>query len=187
MLIIGYADVSSLNISNFNYEDFCKQRIEYLSTITDPKRKKQSFFVWRLLLNVIGEFGLDPSKLIFNKTSSGKWVCDRGLFFCLSHSDDIVAVSVSDDLLNSIDVQVCKPSIIATVKKINKNNAINSKFMSDIIDATKHWTLFELKTKGLFECVDSFVIKDLNGLDYVLSYTFKNDGNNKPIIKKYQF
>ena len=185
MVKIGYAFVNDLSIDNLDFSDFCEERKNYVNSIGDEKRKKQSYCVWMLLLKMIKEEDIDVNSLKFLRLDYGKWVClNLSIMFSLSHSDNVVAVSLAYKDLNAIDVQKCLPSCVTVINKLSNTQAFSTKNMSDIIEATRLFTIKEIKIKGSFNSFNSTYLKDKDGNDFVLSYAFEND-DEIPQIKEY--
>lgn len=85
-----------------------KERDDEIRNAQNIKVKKQKYFVWKLLEHAIEDtFGLDIKDLKIEKKDSGKWVCDK-CYFSLSHSEDIVAVALSNSEVG-VDIERIRP------------------------------------------------------------------------------
>ena len=173
MLLIGYADITDL--TDFSLDKIsCCLRSKYIESIVDEKRKRQCYYAWLLLSKMLLQLNININSLDFN-VKEGKWYCiNSNIFFNISHSNNIVAVSLSDETDNAVDVQVCRESILKTAKKYCKNQLKKIENMSDILACTQAWTLFELGYKGNFENKVSFETKDKLQNSYILSFSYKN-------------
>lgn len=153
MKYITYADIS--NISNFNYDfsGFSTDRIDYIKSINDAKRKAQSYYVWKLLLQALSKLSIQYDSNCFVKNENGSWgYIDNSFFFSLSHSDNIVCVAISDNPV-SIDVEKYDKKIIKATNLLIKKfpDEIDSKSPSEnerLEYFTKKWTQFECIKKG---------------------------------------
>ncbi|MBR2383973.1 MAG: 4'-phosphopantetheinyl transferase superfamily protein [Clostridia bacterium] len=81
--------------SKITGEIYCKARLNEIASCTNEKVKKQKFYAWALLEKCAISLGYELDKLHFFKLDIGKWKCDK-FEFSLSHSDDFVAVAISD-------------------------------------------------------------------------------------------
>ncbi len=134
----------------FPYDEdiFCPLRREEIEKCRNSNIKEQKFYVWKLLEYAsFDTFGLEKSKLYFQKKKNGKWVID-GYFFSLSHSGNIVVAAVSDSPIG-VDVQKIKKfedpnkfkAIILSEKEKTKYLNINNEKLMKI------WSLKECAFK----------------------------------------
>lgn len=71
-------------------------RQERIDAAANENQRRQRYFVWKLLEYAMeNSFGLGLREQEFTVDAAGKWRCD-GCFFSLSHSENAVAVAVSD-------------------------------------------------------------------------------------------
>lgn len=164
MLKIYYCEITSVSVENEFLKVSCLNRNKYLDSITDNKRKKQSFFVWKLLEYALKDNGF--SNLQFFE-DNGKWKTDcKNLDFSLAHSENIVCVAISD---SSVGVDVEKISDKAKRVLLKKQNLANcSNFDNETF--TKVWCEKESEFKrGKCGAFSSFKILDKNNNDYVLT------------------
>lgn len=89
-------------------EPLIRQRL--IEQTTDPQLKRQRYCVWLLLDYALrSTVGKGVDELSFDLDGNGKWICDGGVCFSLSHSEDVVAVAVSDRNVG-IDVEALDES-----------------------------------------------------------------------------
>ena len=87
---------------------FPSSRSEEISSCASQKAQKEKFCVWKLL-----EYALwhackkDMRDISFRKSANGKWECDF-CYFSLSHSENGVAVALSDSPVG-IDIEKIAP------------------------------------------------------------------------------
>ena len=80
-------------------------RNEVIQRCTDTLTKQQRYCVWRLLdFALRANRGGGVDSFTFTLTDSGKWICDNGVQFSLSHCDNVVAVAVCNHAVG-VDVQ----------------------------------------------------------------------------------
>lgn len=151
MVKVFYCDISSLNL-DISIDDFCVGRREYIDSIKDENRKKQSIYVWKLLLFALNSLGVSVSEG-FN-CNKGKWSLNNSnLHFSLSHSNNIVTVAISDFPV-AVDVEMHSKKLENVVKKkfLSQINIPNG----DVANSyAKIWTEFECKIK-LHEKANAF-------------------------------
>lgn len=88
-------------------EVYPPERQADIDRCSNPKVKKEKYFVWKLLEYVIADnFGEKIENISFEKQQNGKWVADK-FFFSLSHSDSVVAVAVSGKSVG-VDVETIR-------------------------------------------------------------------------------
>lgn len=140
MIKAFYYDISKAN-DIFDYSHFQKERVEYIESITDSNRKKQSYYVWKLLLKILSDNFSGRKFSIVKKND--RWVeKNNAIYFSLSHSKNLVAVSVSNNCDTGIDVELVSDRILKLSKK-----SIFDKTDYDSVAFTKKWTVEECKKK----------------------------------------
>ena len=72
----------------------CAQRQARIDAAETETGRRQRYFVWKLLELAL-ERSIGTAQVAFFQEESGKWGCDR-CHFSLSHSENAVAVAVSD-------------------------------------------------------------------------------------------
>ena len=87
----------------------CQERMNEIEKVSNERVKREKYFVWKLLCyGLKHSFDLDEQNLNFLKSEEGAWKLN-GVEFSLSHSDDALAVAVSQTPIG-IDVErVHKP------------------------------------------------------------------------------
>ena len=105
-----------------NEEIFPPARTSEIESCSNVGVRNQKFYVWKLLEKALMcSFGLELPNLDFTRTENGQWVCNQ-CYFSLSHSDNFVAVAVSN---NPIGVDIERRNVArftdALAKKIVTN------------------------------------------------------------------
>ncbi len=81
-----------------------KERQQDIDACSNERVKKEKYYAWKLLEYALKDkYSLSISSLNFEKNVAGKWSCDK-CCFSISHSNDVVAVAVSDSAVG-IDVE----------------------------------------------------------------------------------
>ncbi len=71
-------------------------RQEQIEGTVHPELKQQRYYAWKLLEYALQHsFGYKMKDVHFSRTERGKWTCEE-CFFSLSHTQDAVAVAVSE-------------------------------------------------------------------------------------------
>lgn len=135
-----------------------KARAEYVSSISSEKRKLQSIAVWKLLEYALKkDYSVLDGKFVVNK--NGAWALETTKpYFSLSHSDNLIAVAVSDNFQVGVDCEIISPKILK-VKKLFSNLKENE-FTEDKL--TLEWT----KKESLY--------KNNKGYNYLSNKIFSN-------------
>lgn len=169
MLKVYYWDISDIKISELNLINFPKVRLDYINSISNEDRKKQSICVWFLLNKVLEILDYDVANIDFNVSEDGKWSVDQNLFyFSLTHSLNIVAVAISDSAVG-IDVELFSNKILKLEKKLLKQSE-NISIEEKIENLTKCWTEKEAIYKANKKLPSQFVkLFDDKGNVYGLS------------------
>ena len=82
-----------------------KIRNDAIEACADPLHKRQRYCVWCLLNYALREVtGKGVDEFNFTREPNGKWSCDGGVYFSLSHSRHAVAVAVC--LKESVGVDI---------------------------------------------------------------------------------
>lgn len=138
-----YCDISLAEVSNLDLSSFPKERLQYVESISDPLRKKQSILVWKLLQYVFklnGYINLDFCQ------KNDKWVAyDSKISFSLSHSFNVVAVSICDNCSVGVDVERCDEKILKLSKKLSTND-------SNVDTLTRIWT----EKESVYKCGEKY-------------------------------
>ncbi len=197
------AIVSSLQpIVDVYYAPLCKKiksssissierRLE-IENCSNEKVRLEKYSVWKLLAYAIKKsFGLKSEKLNFQKKENGQWVCDT-CYFSLSHSENIVAVAVSNYPIG-IDVEIIKPHSDDVAKRIFTEGELQEFLQLDKKERTdffvKKWTQKEsIYKKDGGEAFEPKKIEDFNGESRIIndnerSYYLSIASSNMQILR----
>ena len=143
MVKVFYSDITNFEFNQSEVDRFPMLRKDYVNTITDIDRKRQSTFVWLLLkkaltdINVAGTFSVDVK---------GKWhFIDNKVKFSLTHSNNIVAVAVGETEYLGIDVEKCSQKVLKLQERLGDYKQNN---LSNIEYITREWTKKESAYKA---------------------------------------
>ncbi len=167
---VYYSDITGYDISKVDIDAFNLIRKDYVNSITDPERKRQSAYVWLLLqkaladIGVCGNFSVDPK---------GRWrIIEGGVKFSLAHSGNIVTVAFSKSDSVGVDVEKCSEKVLLLKEKFVQTKSIN---VSNIEHLTREWTKKESAFKaGKKAEFYSRKIYDKIGQEYFLTLCAKN-------------
>lgn len=171
MIKILYSDISDYR---FKIEDLninCNERKVYIESIKDEKRKIQSLLVWRLL-----EFSI---KKFFEKNFSfvneyGKWkVVDGNFNFSITHSNNIVAVCISDAMPVGVDVEMLSEKILKVKTLFDENKCFNDEVDYLTLKWTEKESAFKCTEKG--KTFSSHIFDKLNNKYYLSACTNDTD------------
>ncbi len=82
-------------------------RREYLSRLSNPKRARESAYVWRLLeLGVERTLGLSPDAVNYRRDTVGRWEAD-GFCLSISHTEGVCAAAISDSPVG-VDIELIR-------------------------------------------------------------------------------
>lgn len=117
----------------------------YVASITDEKRRTQSYYVRKLLLRVYNDLGVNAKRFICN---DGKWSADgeSSTQFSLSHSGKVVAAAISTDGNVGVDVEIISEKILKLEKKTPV--AANLGAAEKALRLTEKWT----EAESAFKC-----------------------------------
>lgn len=154
---VYYLDIFGKSLHDFS--GFSQNRIEYIEKITDIKRKNQSYFVWKLLLKALEDNG---KRILDFIEENGVWKDANGKTnFSLTHSNNIVAVLLSDENFG-VDVETISPKILAVKKKYLLKS-------DDTEELTKFWVKRECDIKSQKNQQFSYIkILDKQNNEYIL-------------------
>ena len=175
---VFYSDISTFSFDINSVFVLDENRAEYLKTITDLKRKKQSLLVWKLLEYALHTLGYSNLKF---ENKNGKWAVEKtGLpFISISHCENIICVAISDEPVG-VDVEKTSEKVVKVSKKLfgdvcSENNELDF--------YTKCWTEWESQIKcentGNFS---SFTIFDYKKHKYILTVCSNNKLNGLEFI-----
>lgn len=167
MVKVYFADISNFDFDTNELPLICdKQRITYIESINDAKRKKQSFFVWLLLEYVLrADFNVFEPKFSF---IDEKWALKSdNIKFSIAHSENIVAISISNSgQAIGVDVEIVSDKILKLQKLFNNSN--ENVDLKDFL--TIKWTEKESKFKSQNQNnFSTCKIYDNNGCTYFLT------------------
>ncbi len=145
MVEIFYSDISQISSENLNFQDFCSLRQQYIQSISDRLRKKQSVCVWKLLLKALKllDISFDQGFCV----NDGKWsLVNSNYHFSLSHSNNIVVVAISDEDVG-VDVEMFSEKLLRISKLLFPKQKIEKdKIKINIL--AKLWTKRECEIKN---------------------------------------
>ncbi len=164
------------------------ERQKEVDECSNKKVKTDMYFVWKLLeYGLKDSFGLDISKIDIKKNEFGKWESPE-CFFSLSHSEDIVMVAISNNLVG-VDLQIYNPEKVhhleTKILTSDELKVFNSLFDEDKpLYLTQKWTQKESYFKTLnikpfiphqieVKNTKSFVLT-MQGKTYLYSITLKD-------------
>lgn len=117
MVKVFYLDLTNYKFNFSHLDNLVEDRKLYVKSIRNKKRKDQSLVVWKLLEYAINNAFGSVNVQFFN--DNGKWVDKNGkIKFSLSHSNNLVAVAVSDDEIG-VDVEMVSDKILKLKSKFN--------------------------------------------------------------------
>ena len=161
------AKIYLLDIENLFVEDYfpvkSKLRAEYISSIKDEKRKKQSFFVWKLLECALDDLGVKNNEFY---VLSNRWgLVGDSVYFSLSHSNNLVVVAISENKIG-VDIEKLDKKLFGLEKRYKTpKNSENMLFY-----LAKCFTAEEANFKALDKMESkSFLVKDNKTNEYCLS------------------
>lgn len=80
-------------------------RDEQIQRCTDTLAKQQRYCVWKLLDYALHDcYGKSVNDFNFTVSDTGKWLCNNGVHFSLSHSHNVVAVAIGNQAVG-VDVE----------------------------------------------------------------------------------
>ena len=168
MCVIYLLDIEDLIINNYS-SVINKQRKEYICSIKNKGRKKQSFFVWKLLEFALKNIGVrNPSF----ENNNGKWSLVNGeVKFSLSHSRNMVAVAIDDNNVG-VDIELISDKLLPLEKRYNTNLMDFDK----LLYLSRCFTEEEAKFKAEMDInTKSYIVEDKKGNKYSLSVCTDSD------------
>lgn len=150
-----FSDISDYKLNSSDIDSIlCKDRKDFIETISNDKRKKQSLLVWKLL-----EFATNnayPNYQIKFYNDNGKWVDVEGkVYFSLSHSNNIVAVGISDNPIG-VDVEAVSEKILKIKSKFNPADDVANLLEYLTVEWTKKESLYKAGESGNFKTTPIF-------------------------------
>lgn len=168
-----------------------RAREDEIRSVRNDRLKKEKYYAWRLLEAACISHGISFTEFDIKKTDNGAWVCD-GFYFSLSHTDDAVAVAISDTPVG-VDIEIVSDRAARIAKKVFSEDELGGAMTLSERErnlyTTRLWTMKESIFKSLSARAFSpqnIVIADhpvktvdveINGKDYVASVA--GDGAEK--------
>ena len=171
---VFYSDITNCKYDDSRIESFNMVRKDYVNSITDPERKRQSVYAWMLLEYALAEFKVSGN---FSVDSKGRWrIIEGGVKFSITHSENIVSIAICDGEYVGVDVEKCSPKVLKLKSKLGDFRANN---VSSVEYITREWTRRESAFKAGKKC-DFFSRKifDKNGEEYFLTLCTKDKFND---------
>ena len=165
-----YADITNCELCQEEIDAFHRIRKDYVNAITDPERKRQSAYVWMLLIKALTDIKVDGN---FSVDSKGRWrIIEGGAKFSLTHSGNIVAVAVGNSEFLGVDVEKCDEKVLKLQSRLGDYKTSN---MSNIEYLTREWTKKESAFKAGKKCeFYSRKVFDKIGNEYFLTLCTKD-------------
>ena len=167
--------IASIPTKSFKWEVFPKRREDEIKSCENEQKRKEKYYVWKLLEYAIKKtFNKDIKDVKFNKSTRGKWISDE-FEFSLSHSNEVVAVAISNGAVG-IDVEM--------ERKIRKDVAQKILSSQETIELDgleeqeknefllKKWT----QKESAFKICQEYNLKKVD-VKNTKTYTIKHDGN----------
>ncbi len=170
MVKVYYSDITNCEFNQKEVDNFHMLRKDYVNSITDPERKRQSALVWMLLQKALADINVSGN---FSVDSKGKWrIIEGGAKFSITHSGNFVAVAVGNTEYLGVDVEKISDKVLKLEKKLGEIKPIN---MSNIEHITREWTKKESAYKAGKKCdFYSRKIYDKNGEEYFMTLCTKD-------------
>ncbi len=166
-----------------------KEKNIEIESINNEKVKAQKFYAWKLLeFAILNSFGYLMDELKFTKSENGKWLCDK-FYFSISHSDNLVAVSLSN-----VPVGIDVEKFERPKKDVTRIFSENERLIFDKLNDEQKWqylitswvkkeSIYKMKGNGAFlpskiDTTNSNTVVDkmeLNGKTYVFSVVADTD------------
>lgn len=144
MNIVYYSFIKDFKNDFLEVKD--KNRNTYLTTIKDVKRRYQSYAVWKLL----EYFENHNFNRNFNYTCiDNKWQAEnKEFYFSIAHSENCIALAISDKEEIGIDVEIVSDKILKVEKFLEKKGFFLDKTKNKLSFLTKKWTEIESSYKA---------------------------------------
>lgn len=116
---LNYTDVYIAKIPKVGWikKVYPSQRNEEIQSVSNKRLKKEKYYVWKLLEYALkNSLNLNISEVQFSKSEAGFWYSNK-CKFSLTHSDGVVGVALSSDLVG-IDVEEIKDPVFDISNKI---------------------------------------------------------------------
>ena len=97
MTKIFYTDIFNVNLSDIDLSLLTKERIDKANLINNELKKIQSLASYLLLRYAFNKLNIDINKYRFSYIANKPFIEGLGYFFNITHSNNIVAVVISDE------------------------------------------------------------------------------------------
>lgn len=140
-------------------DDLSKAELDKFNTFKNKKRKAEWLAVRITLKKILGKY----SEIKYN--INGSPYIDGDLYLSISHSNNYIALILSNKKDVGIDVEVLSAKILRTVHKFVSNNELKVfKEIDKIKKSYLNWcckeTLYKIKEKGGYDFKEHFKIVD---------------------------
>ena len=167
-----------------------EQRRKEIESVSNGQLKMQKISSWKLLEKAVKNcFGLAFSNLQFAKNEYGKWECDK-LQFSLSHTNEMVAVALSDKPVG-VDIESVENFNKRDTKNLAKKIFCTGENAQDNAELLKLWTgkesIYKYKGGGVFSPnkirVSDYPVKTIEYGGYYISVCGDKDDLSDICIK----
>lgn len=167
---VFYSDITNCDISKVDINAFNLIRKDYVNSITDPERKRQSAYVWLLLQKALADMNVSGN---FSVDSKGRWrIIEGGAKFSIAHSGNIITVAIGNTEYVGVDVEKCSEKVLKLKSKLGDFKPYN---MSNTEHITREWTKKESAFKAGKKCeFYSRKVFDKIGDEYFLTLCTKD-------------
>jgi hypothetical protein len=101
------------------------------------RKRKQSFFVWKLLEYALNDIGVKSFNFSFD---NGRWfLTNNEVYFSLSHSFDMVAVAISSQFIG-VDIEIVSDKLLKLQKRYlnGDSDEVCIKYLAECFTRKKH-------------------------------------------------
>lgn len=150
----------------------------YVASVSDEKRRTQSYYVRKLLLCAFNELGLSAEGFVCDE---GRWQAKGNTAdFSLAHSKNVVAAAVSTEERVGVDVEKISKAILKLEKKFDVGDGLDVDEKKRRL--TEKWTekesAFKCGTKkNGGEIFFNKTVVNANGENYILCVASSNENN----------
>ncbi len=145
------------------FSDIDKLRREYLLSISNENRRKQSYFVWRVLEKALASEKYYNPIFCFD---NGKWMVKGDeCYFSLAHSSNVVCCAISKNPIG-VDVELINDKLL----RLKNRYSIEENSGDELLSIAECWTREEARFKASVDNeIKSCVIETSCGERYFLS------------------
>ena len=158
---VYYANIANKKCEQSSINSLASIRAEYVDSIRDANRKKQSLWVWKLLefsfKKIFGHADFD-----FSYNGDFFSVNNDNVNFSLSHSKNIVVVAISEKKVG-VDVEICSNKILKLNGKI------------DVLTTEQNYNLIDKLTLAWTEKESLFKAKNCKKFHHVKINEFNDN------------